>query len=487
MHVTEIQWSEVATIASVEFGKVSSRPSLKKRLSINLDLSNGLDLTFKPAEFSNTTLIDLKFKPRLQIYPLPDISSSINIGPFEFPGFGDNSGQNNSTSQPGLQVTCVDCGLKGELGFSGKFDWSISDNSLEAGFITVQVKKDLVANLEMEFATGSKPFTFQFEQSIFPIIGLDDGLPLGPSFGIPQIITITPYFDYSVGVSIGVGAPETNVTFGGELRIPHGAELTWDIVHGNSTDAKGWDVEANINPPKVAKVNVTDFSLEANFTSIPAVVVKLELLNFLPNDMADVEIGAKLSMALPRLYTQSTLVTNVTGDCTTPGPDEYTYFPYGIAFNSGLELALYGEVFATAEINFSNTVSAGQGRTWTHQFWRRDYPFRDACLLFGDSKTGLGELRNTTEASAEGEQVFDLKKIEEVYKKTGKIPPEVDEQRLVQVVGLPDDLRSQILDDEKTTTTNFLTSPRPMSGTSQLQVSAWTLAILEFCVLFFEL
>ena len=486
LHVTEIQWSDVAITASVEFGRVSTRPSLKKRFSFDF-ISNAVDDLLDPISLSDTTSIDHLFEPRLKIYPLPDVLSGIKIGfPFEIPYIWSKPSQNNDTSS-GLQVTCVNCSLSGELEFSGKFDWSTKNNSLGAGFITVHVKRDLTANLEMEFATGNKPLVLEFEQSFFPIIGLEDGVPLGPGLGIPKIISISPYFDYSVGVSIEVGTPETNVTIGGELCIPQGAKLTWDIVNGDSTEVKGWDVKAKINPVKVNKVNKTDFSLGVNFTSTPAVIVKLEFLKALDIvDEVSAEIGAKLAMALPRLYTKSTLVKDVTEDCTTPGPDEYTYFPYGISFESGLELALYGELFATVQKTFSNAVSVGKGVNWTKRFWGQDYPFNDVCLLFGNSKTGLGELRNTTEASAVDERVFDLKKIEAMYEKTGDIPQGVDTQKLAQVKELPDSLKSALGSDNGQNTNSSVTTPGIKNGVSRLQVSSWTLGIWGFAVLFLD-
>lgn len=489
-HVTEILWSDVAITASVEFGRVSTRPSLKKRLNIDINLDIFDNFNIDPQHnFTETVQIEkiFDFGPRLPIYPLPDISSVIDIGfPFDIPFLGGEDSKNNDTTpaaKPPLQVTCVNCGLEGELVFSGMFDWSIGAKAFEAGLISVHVIQDLVARLDMEFATGSTPFSFQFEQSVFPIIGMQDGVPLSAGFGISQILTITPYFDFSIGISVEVGAPETNTTVGGELRIPHGASLTWDIVQGNSTETSGWDVEAKINPVKVNKVNMTDFSLGVNITSTPAVVVKLELLDALDKlpvtEKISAEVGAKVSMALPRLYTKSTLVKDVTEACTAPGPDEYTYYPYGVAFESGLELALYGELFATVAFNFSKTVGVEQGKNFVQKLWSHAYPFKDACLLFGNSETGLGDLRNITAAD---EQVFDLKKIEAAYAKTGKIPPGVDEQKLSQVEGLADDLKHAL--EQSGEGTSYVTTPET-SGGSQLQVSAWTLAVFEFGILFF--
>ena len=75
LHVTEIQWSDVAITASVEFGRVSTHPSLKKRLDIDFDFIHGLNLG---VTIENTTQIDLTFTPRLQIYPFGKILSWVD-------------------------------------------------------------------------------------------------------------------------------------------------------------------------------------------------------------------------------------------------------------------------------------------------------------------------------------------------------------------------------------------------------------------------
>ena len=393
--------------------------------------------------------------PRITLLPLPsDILPQINTDlPFDIPFLPQEDGQNNmnetnnTATDPGLTVTCVNCDLTGLIGFHGVLDLETSLKDLKVAevqraFIGVEVIEHISARLELEFVTGENAVEFAFQHSIFPSLGEESGILL-QSFGVNDVFQIAPYFDYAIGVSVALSAPQTNVTLGGELRVSKSALLTWDIVNGNSTQ-EGWDVELTTFPVMVnsAPAGLEGLSLGVNFTSIPSVTLNLEVGPVF-------DVGARLAMLLPRVYTRSTVVQNVTSSCTVPGTDDYTYFPTALVFESGLHTALYGELYADADIDIGSftkgNISLTAGVAYTHTIWEHTHPFNHSCLLFGDSKTGLGKLRNLTIPDvAESEQVYDLNKIEQQYVKDGELPPGIDVAKLKNQQGLSEILKTAL-------------------------------------------
>jgi len=480
---------------SVEFGKLSTT-SLTKRLDPGLvgdvlrrDTTGNDDDGDGDDGYEKEGLIDIQpdIKQRLPLFPLPDIIPKINLSlPFDIPFLPQEDGQNTEKQDPGLTVTCVDCTLKGVMGYHGKLDVDFEFKGglkLDQAYIVVNVTEDLKATVNLEVATGEKPFQYSFQQSIFPALGAQAGISLA-SFGVRGVIEIKPYFDYAIGGSIEVGAPKTNVTFGGELRVQKGATLRWDLAQETS-EQSGWDVEVTTFPMKINEVDKGNFSLGLNISSIPSVLMNLEIGNILGEP--PVQVGAKLAMILPRLYTKSTLVQEVTTLCTSPGPNDFTYFPYGIAFESGLYTALVGELFATIDVDFgTGNVTLSANAAYEYTIWEKTFPFKDACFLFGDSKTGQGELRNTSLPDVVGEAVFDVQKIEAQYKESGEIPAGIDTKKLSEVQGLPEDLKAALAKhDVKNNTLNSTQDSSQDNSGLRLEGSLWTLAIVAFGSAFF--
>ncbi|KAF8420352.1 hypothetical protein EV426DRAFT_242605 [Tirmania nivea] len=499
LDVTPIEWSIISLKMSVEFGRLSS---LKKRLDPTLVFRRDATPTATATGKSSSTpkrgndddgvenegLINIQpdIKRRLPLFPLPNIMPTIDMDlPFDIPFLPQEDGQNTETKQdPGLTVTCVDCTLKGVMGYYGKLDVALAFTSgpkLDQAFIVVNVTEDLKATVNLEVATGEQPFQFSFQQSIFPALGSEAGIILA-SFGITGVIEIRPYFDYAIGGSIEVGAPKTNVTFGGELRVKKGATLRWDLVQESSLQS-GWDVEVTTFPMKISEADKGNFSLGLNISSIPSVLMNLEIGSGLGE--AQIQVGAKLAMILPRLYTKSTLVRAVTELCASPGPNDFTYFPYGIAFESGLYTALIGELFATVDFDLgTGNVTLGANAAYEYTIWKNTLPFKDACFLFGDSKTGQGILRNANLPDAAGERVFDVQKIETKFKQSGEIPAGIDTKKLSEVQGLPEDLKAALVKQDAKNNTLNTDSPQDNDGL-KLEGSIWTLAIVAFGSAFF--
>jgi len=487
---------------SVEFGRLSST-SLTKRFDPGLgsavlrrDATPTTTVTGKPSstvqesddgeEKEGLIKIQPNIERRLRLFPLPNIKPTINISlPFDIPFLSQEDGQNIETKEdPGLIVTCVDCTLNGVMGYHGKLDADLSLKSgikLDQAFIVVNVTEDLKATVNLEVATSDKPFQFSFQQSIFPALGAQDGIVLTP-FGAPGLIEIRPYFDYAIGGSIEVGAPKTNVTFGGELRVKKGATVRWDLAQETSSQS-GWEVEVTTFPMRVNEVDKGNFSLGLNISSIPSVLMNLEIGSAIGSP---IQVGAKLAMFLPRIYTKSTLVREVTALCAAPGPNDFTYFPYGIAFESGLYTGLIGELFATIDFDLGGNVSLSAGVAHEYTIWEKTFPFNDACFLFGDSKTGQGVLRNASLSGAAEEQVFDVKKIEAKYKETGEIPKGIDTKKLSGLQGLPESLKTALVNlNGSNSTQGPMTDPPRNNSGQKLEGSIWTLAIVAFGSAFF--
>lgn len=500
LNVTPLEWSTVSVRVSVEFGRVSAM-SLGKRFD------SGKMRPIVPRDDEGSTkpnstteddggitqegiiTIDPSIEPRLQLYPLPDIVSKLDIGlPFEIPFLPNEEGNETAPTAPDplFTVTCLNCVLTGLLEYNGEFEMDFID--IKTAFIEVAVTEDLVARMELEFATGDTPFIYAFETSIFPIIGAQKGLAL-PGWGVPSLFVVVPYFDYSIGVSIEVGAPKVNVSYGGELRVPKGAKLRWDIS-GNTSSRTNWDVEVTTFPMRAAEMDVTDFSLGLNFSSIPSVLMNLEVMGILPGEPA--QIGAKLAMIMPRLYTKSTIMKDVTASCTPPPADDFTYFPYAIDFESGFYTALIGVLFAEIGFDFGPNITISGGTSFTHTILERTFPLPPACFLFGDSKTGQGTFRNASLPEAAVEKVLNVAKIENFFKDTGEIPASVDLVELAAQEGLPADLKAAIEKVDKTTgnakgntTFNQQNHPKNENGVTRLEASVWVSAILAFGAAFF--
>ncbi|KAF8456018.1 hypothetical protein BGX38DRAFT_1165762 [Terfezia claveryi] len=504
LDVTPIEWSMISLKMSVEFGRLSTT-SLTKRLDPGL-----VSKVLRRNEKSTTTttgktpkagnddddgvktegLIKIQpdIKQRLRIFPLPNIMPTINMSlPFDIPFLPEEDGQNSETKQdPGLTVTCVDCTLSGVMSYYGKLDADLTFTSglkLNQAYIVVNVTEDLKATVNLEVATGERPFQYSLQQSIFPALGSQTGIVLA-SFGVTGVIEIRPYFDYAIGGSIEVGAPKTNVTFGGELRVKKGATLRWDLAQETSSQS-GWDVEVTTFPMKINEADKGNFTLGLNISSIPSIQMSLEIGSALGE--APIQVGAKLAMILPRLYTKSTLVREVTALCTPPGPDDFTYLPYGIEFESGIYTALIGELFATVDFDLgTGNVTLSANAAYEYIIWEKTFPFKDACFLFGDSKTGQGVLRDTSLPDTVGEWVFDIQKIEAKFKQSGEIPAGIDTKKLSEVQGLPEDLRTALVKlNDKNNTPNATTGHSQDNSGLRLEVSIWTMAIVAFGSAFF--
>ncbi|RPB28669.1 hypothetical protein L211DRAFT_402907 [Terfezia boudieri ATCC MYA-4762] len=508
LDVTPIEWSMISLKMSVEFGRLSTT-SLTKRLDPGL-LSNVLR---RDATFSTTTtgkpgltpkasnddddgvktegLINIQpdIKQRLRLFPLPNIMPTISTSlPFDIPFLPEEDGRNYEIKQdPGLTVTCVDCTLKGVMSYYGKLDADLTFTSglkLDQAYIVIDVTEDLKATVNLEVATGEQPFQYSLQQSIFPALGSQTGIVLA-SFGVTGVIEIRPYFDYAIGGSIEVGAPKTNVTFGGELRVKKGATLRWDLVQETSSQS-GWDVEVTTFPMKINKADKDNFTLGLNISSIPSILMSLEIGSALGE--APIQVGAKLAMILPRLYTKSTLVREVTAMCAPPGPNDFTYFPYGIEFESGLYTALIGELFTTVDFDLgTGNLTLSANAAYEYIIWEKTFPFKDACFLFGDSKTGQGVLRNTSLPDIGEEWVFDVQKIEEKFKQSGEIPAGIDTKKLSEMQGLPEDLKTALvkLNDKNNTLNTTMSDQSQDNSGLRLEGSVWMLAIVAFGSAFF--
>ena len=406
---------------TVEFGHIHlPRHFLRRSLPAHAkrdDNDNGVE-TKQPLN------ITLSFGSRLVLFPLHG-ASEIDIGlPFSFPGLVP------PVTLPDLNITCVNCGFHGSVIFHGKFDYDIFPvQRLQTGFIELNVTKDLVARLELEITTGGS-FLYEFETSLLPITGTQDGIRIGPPFGIPGILSVSPYLDYGVGVSVEVEVPQLNMTVGGNIRIPKGASVKWDIVNANQSHQLGWDVQVDTFPLTVNQIkNTSLFSVGVNFTSIPALYLNLELLGGFA-----AQAGGKLALYLPRIYTKASLLQDVTEKCEFAGEQDFEYFPYGISLESGLHAAIIGELYAEVGID---ELNLGAETAVDVTIWEKDFPFPTRCFLFGASDTGLGSLRNAS--AALNEKKLDVKKVEDSYIKTGQIPAKVKE-KLENTPDLPPDL-----------------------------------------------
>ena len=513
LEVTPIEWSAISLRMSVEFGRISAT-SLTKRFnpghgpvgSVLRRDATSITTATRTVEPSSAPkpgnndqgdadgidtegLINIQpdIKRRLLLFPLPNTMPMINMSlPFDIPFLPQEDGQNSETKDPGLIVTCVDCTIKGVMGYYGKLDVDLAFTSglkLDQAFIAVNVTEDLKATVNLEVATGEQPLQYSFQQSIFPALGSQAGIVL-TSFGVTGIIEIRPYFDYAIGSSIEVGTPRINVTFGGELRVRKGATLRWDLVQEESSQS-GWDVEVTTFPMKINEADKDSFSLSLNISSIPSILMNLEIGSALGE--APIQVGAKLAMILPRVYTKSTLVREVTALCAPPGPNDFTYFPYGVGFESGLDIALIGELFAAVSFDLgTGNVTLSANTAYEHSIWEKTFPFNDACFLFGDSKTGLGVFRNASLLDAAGEQVFDVQKIEEKFKQSGEIPVGIDTEKLSKVQGLSEGLKVALVKlNDKNNTLNANTNPSQDNSGLKLEGGVWTLAIVAFGSAFF--
>ena len=156
---------------------------------------------------------------------------------------------------------------------------------------------------------------------------------------------------------------------------------------------------------KINKADIDNFSLGLNISLIPTVLMNLEVANIPPGDPR-ISVGAKVAIIL---HTKSTLVRNVTALRASPAPNYSTYFPYGIACESGFYTALIRELFATVDPDLgAGNLSVSANPAYEYTIWEGTFPFKDACFLYGDSKNGHGVLRNT---SAARDWVFDVQKI----------------------------------------------------------------------------
>ncbi|KAF8465535.1 hypothetical protein BDZ91DRAFT_849274 [Kalaharituber pfeilii] len=464
--VTPLEWKYVAAKIAVEFGCVEHHGMVTR---------DTLEMRADEDDWQHMINIDPPIPPRLQLYPV-DVASVIDVGidiPFVEP----------KPDGP-MTVTCINCGIKGNLTFSGNFEFDMFPQPvMEQGYLEIEVTEDIVAHVELEFATEGK-FVFEFEQSLFILIGRDQGFPLsrfvfGPLF-------ITPYFDYSIGVSVEVGTPQGNVTTGIEMRLPKGAHAKWDFV-GESTQS-GWDLEVQTLPITVNQIPDTAlFSLGVNVSSIPSLLLSIEFLG-----LDDISAGGKLGLLLPRMYTIASLLNDVLGGtsaCKPAGPEDYEYYPYAVSVEHGYHLGIFGELYARAGFEPLN-LSAGIEQDWT--IFGKDFPVATACFLYEDSDTGVGKFRPVSEVTDESEMVLDWKKVEQKWRETGEIPSTVDLDKLAKIEELPDDFEAAIKQRNQTEKRINQTEQNGNgtdndsdNGVSGIGPSLWTLAIAAIGAAFF--
>ena len=205
------------------------------------------------------------------------------------------------------------------------------------------------------------------------------------------------------------------------------------------------DVELISFPVKVnsAPTDLEGLSPGVNFTSVPSVTLNLEVSPVF-------DVSACLAMLLPRVYTRYTVVTSVTSSCTVSGTGDFTYFPGPLLLFLNPACTPYSMANSTpmpiSTLSRKET-SLTAGVAYTHTIWEYTNPFNNNCFLFGNSKTGLGELRNLTKPDvAESEQVYDLDKIEQQYVKDGKlsVPLGIDVAKLRNQQGLSETLKTAL-------------------------------------------
>lgn len=171
-HIIDQIWQGISIISS--FG---SYGSLIKRFGDGVD-DNDEDDDGKELRSEVNLTSEFSIPSPLQLLPL-SLSPSIDIGlPFDIPFLPQEDGQNKSNetkngSDEALTVTCVDCSLTGEVLFHGNIDID-SRGSLSRPFevdkagIGINVTQDMLARVELEFATGETPVEFLFSRASSP-------------------------------------------------------------------------------------------------------------------------------------------------------------------------------------------------------------------------------------------------------------------------------------------------------------------------------
>ncbi|KAI5787711.1 hypothetical protein DFH27DRAFT_603509 [Peziza echinospora] len=483
LKVTHLEWEEVAARISVEFGKVKHDELRRRSLhparaadpiaQVATKTTSAIATKTSDSDGVETEVVvpvKFGFGNKTQVFPTDFGTIDIGLG-FELPDFiKDGLDKLKDTVQlPPLVVNCLNCGIEGEFKIHGKFDMDlVPEKKLDAGFIELTATKDFVAFVQLEVvASGS--FIYNFEKSLLGITGSPKGLKM-TAFGIPFLLSINVVFDYSVGVSVELQTPEITATAGAELRVPKGGTLRWDIADKTKSTAKGWDATIKKLPISVTDLkNSNEFVLGLNFTSTPSVMLALEVANGIGGTA-----GGKLGMFLPRIYAKATRLVNVTENCALAGPTDYSSFPVALALEQGRHFAIIGELFATVgipELNLSASTSVEQ------VLWEKTIPDNKLCMLFGNSKSGLGIFRPVELAL--DEKVLNVDKVKAAWEKTKKIPEGVDLEQLKAAENqLPDEMKKELVVEQEERKKNGPAGNN--ASLKNISSSAWTLALIAF-------
>lgn len=232
-----------------------------------------------------------------------------------------------------FKASCIDCGTKGSLAFSGH----IAGNILE-GITTCTLSvapRGLRANLDLDIEFSGKWYSLKtggidplFEAKIKPPFL---HVPLAGGWDVPGILTLGPTLSVTAGFELASVEGEAKVSVGAAAIVPDNSIAKLDLVADHIVDSQGWIPRFETKP-----VNV-DTKLTAEMTFFPLLSVNMSLILFpnvgfgsLPKHGVDLGIGLKI----PTVKVEASSGYNTNGFCPN------TSQPVGVNLDVSLGFSL---------------------------------------------------------------------------------------------------------------------------------------------------